>query len=389
MKLLMLADGRSPITRRWIDMLQPLEIEIVLVSSYPCETVPGTSRLYSLPLAFASQGGSQAGSGSQNLARKLIGRFRPLAQKVRHWLGPYTLRSKNAKYLHILSLEKPDLVHALRIPYEGMLAAGTPAGIKLILSTWGNDFTLHAPSTPKMTALTRAALARADALHSDTQRDALLAQQWGFDPAKPVLVAPGNGGLDLKELQTLTRGIEKSDPPLVINPRGLRSYVRSDTFFKAIPLVLAERPEVHFACASMAGQAEALGWIEKLGIEHQVRLLPFIPQQELWKLYAQALVSLSISEHDGTPNSLLEAMTLGCLRICGDIESIREWIIPGQNGLLVDPSDEKALAAAILRGLRDEELRKNAAQHNLALIKEKADLETTRRKVKDFYDRCR
>ena len=389
MKLLLLADGRSPITRRWITMLQPMRYEIVLISSYPCETVPGVSRLYTLPLAFASQGGSQAGAGGQNLVRKLIGRFRPLAQKARHWLGPYTLRSKNVEYLRILAKEKPDLVHALRIPFEGMLASVTPADIKLILSTWGNDFTLHAPSTKKMSALTRAALRRADALHSDTQRDALLAQQWGFDPQKPVLVAPGNGGLDLTELQTLTRGIQKSDPPLVINPRGLRSYVRSDTFFKAIPLVLAERPEVRFVCASMAGQAQALAWIERLGLEGKVQLLPFIRQEELWKLYAQAQISLSISEHDGTPNSLLEAMALGCQPICGDIESIREWITHGENGLLVDPSDEKALAAAILRALREAPLRETAARRNLAMLKEKADLETTRRKVKDFYDRCR
>jgi hypothetical protein len=35
-------------------------------------------------------------------------------------------------------------VHALRIPFEGMLGSYTPAGIPFVAATWGNDLTLHA-----------------------------------------------------------------------------------------------------------------------------------------------------------------------------------------------------------------------------------------------------
>ena len=37
------------------------------------------------------------------------------------------------------------------------------------------------------------------------------------------------------------------------------------------------------------------------------------------------------------PEAILEAMALGCFPIAGDIESVREWITPGVNGILVDP----------------------------------------------------
>ena len=387
MKLLLIADGRSPITRRWLAMLQPLGHEVVLVSSYPCKAVEGVARLHILPLAFANKGGSQAGEGPGGGIKKLVGAFRPLAQRIRHLLGPWMLAKHVNEYLAILEQEKPDLVHALRIPFEGMLASHTPPGIPVLVSTWGNDLTLHAPSTLRMSAMTRRALQRADGLLSDTQRDAALALEWGFDAKKPALVVPGNGGIDLDEIFTITRGIERTEPPQVINPRGLRSYVRTDTFFKAVPLVLARRPDVQFACASQAGQVEAKRWVQQLGIEKNIRLLPFLSQPDLWREYARSQVSVSISTHDGTPNSLLEAMSLGCLPICGDIESIREWITDGENGLLVDPADPFALAGAILKALDNHEFQQKAGQKSLHLIRTQADLDSSREKVKEFYAR--
>jgi glycosyltransferase involved in cell wall biosynthesis len=386
MKLLLIADGRSPITRRWIAMLQPLGYQIILISSYPCEPVEGLVRLYTLPLAFAAQGGAQGTSGNVGFKKKLVSKFRPMLHTVRHLLGPWMVSFRKNKYLNILKIENPDLIHALRIPFEGMLASFTPPGIPVIVSTWGNDLTLHAPSTLKMASMTRQTLRRANGLFSDTKRDIRLANHWGFDIHKPSLGVPGNGGLDLDELQTVTKGIKKVAPPLVINPRGFRpASVRNDTFFKAIPLVLAQRPEISFSCAFMAGQAEALAWVKKLNIEKNVNLLPYLTQAELWKEFARSQISLSISEHDGTPNSLLEAMAVGCLPICGDIESIRQWIMDGENGILVDPADPEALAEAILRSLDNREIQENAAAKNLQIIKQLADIKVIREQVKVFY----
>ena len=386
MHILIIADGRSPITRRWLKMVQPLGWQISLISTFPCAAVEGVTLAGVLPVAFARYAGSQAGNATPAGQRKgLVSRIRPLATRLRHWLGPWTLLAYSHEYHRLVAALHPDLIHALRIPFEGMLASATPPGIPLILSTWGNDLTLHAPASPRMSALTRDALRRADALISDTQRDAHLAQSWGFDPAKPSLVVPGNGGLDIEEMQKIVSGIKRADPPQIINPRGLRSYVRTDTFFQAIPLVLARRPEAHFVCTSMQGQKEALDWVEKLEISKNVTLLPLLSQEALWQEYARSTLSVSISTHDGTPNTLLEAMALGCLPVCGDIESIREWVTPGQNGLLVPPDDPPALAEAILTALDDKTFQESAAALNRKLIQEKACLANTRQLVSELY----
>lgn len=386
MKLLLIADGRSPITQRWIKAITPFGARVMLVSTFPCASIPGAELVAVLPVAFARQSGSQAGSGSSNsLKKKLISALRPMLATLRHQLGPYTLGRYQKELLDLIHALQPDVVHALRIPYEGMLASVTPTRIPLLVSTWGNDLTLHANANPLMGRLTRQTLLRADGLLSDTAIDVTRAAEWGFDPAKPSLVVVGNGGLDLEEMQEAIKDVKPADPPQIINPRGIRSYVRTDTFFQAIPLVLKRYPQIQFVCTSMANQKEALDWVTKLGIEANVRLLGYLTQHELWQETARSLASVSVSTHDGTPNTLLEAMALGCLPICGDLPSIREWISPGQNGLLVPADDPAALAEAICRSIEDTTLRSTAAKLNKTKIGQSAALASTRSKIAEFY----
>ncbi len=388
MKLLLIADGRSPITRRWIRMLQPLGYTLNMVSSYPCAPIEGVTEIITMPLAFAGMGGSQAGGAARKTSRRtrVVSRFRNLAAEVRHRMGPWMVTRKEKEYHELIRRLKPDLVHALRIPFEGVLASLTPENIPVIVSTWGNDLTFHATSSEAMGSATRRALLRANGLMSDTQRDLRLANSWSFNPAKPSLSVVGNGGIDLAEIEEATRGVGLAVPWQVINPRGFRSgSVRNDTFFKSIPLVIGHHTDTQFICPWMAGQPEALYWIEKLGVFDNVTLLPMLSQQELWREFARSMVSVSVSVHDGTPNSLLEAMAVGCLPVCGNIESIREWITHEENGLLVDPDDPIALANAVLSGIEDEGLRRYAAARNREVIRSRAEVSSVRAQVAGFY----
>ena len=71
--------------------------------------------------------------------------------------------------------------------------------------------------------------------------------------------------------------------------------------------------------------------------------------------------------------------------IAGDIESLREWIVPGKNGLLVDPEDPFQLAEAIILSLKDRELRSEAARHNIQLIDDKASYQVVMANAEKFY----
>ena len=387
MHILLVADGRSPTTKSWIKTLKLTGHRISLVSTYPCSPIDGVELAAVLPAAFASFSGSQVKTTGSVSARKgLINRFRPMLTALRYALGPLTVPYYRRKLRAIVAALQPEVVHALRIPYEGMLAAATPKGIPMLVSTWGNDLTLHAAANGILGRLTRQVMKRADGLFSDTQRDVELAKRWGFDPAKPTLVVVGNGGLDLDAMLEVSKTGEQAKPMQVINPRGFRpSSVRIDTFFKAVPLVLKKHPDARFLCASMAGQKEALDWVEKLGIAANVELAPFLSQGELWKQFSRSTIMVSISEHDGTPNTLLEAMALGCLPVCGDIESIREWIEPGVNGALVPPDDPEAVAAAINQLLANPDGYARWHQKNIELMKTRAERKKLAGIINTFY----
>ncbi len=400
MHILLVADGRSPITQRWILGLLHLQHRVTLVSTYPCPPLPEAEVTFILPVAFAAMGGSQAGgaAGRQNppgVARRLAGRGRAFLQSTRYWLGPLTLPVYARQLEKVIDQVQPDLVHALRIPFEGMLAAAARFTVPLAITIWGNDLTLHGSKNPWMRSLTVRALKKADGLVADAQRDLRLGRLWGFPADRPMLAVPGGGGIDLTEMHRLrteiTDCIAGSLPagvPLVVNPRGLRpGYVRNDVFFEAIPLVLQHRREVCFACPSMAGQTQAMNWVKQLNIGQAVRLLPYLPQPQLWDLFHCSDITVSVSTHDGTPNTLLEAMACGCFPIAGDLESLREWITPGVNGLLVEPTKPPALADAVLQALDRPELRLKAKEINLGLIRERAEVNLVRSQIEVFYRR--
>jgi glycosyltransferase involved in cell wall biosynthesis len=304
---------------------------------------------------------------------------------LRQWLGPLTLPDA-ARGLHeVIARLEPELVHAMRIPYEGMLAALAQPKVPLLVSTWGNDFTLHAPSTPLMRRYTRRTLQRADALHSDCYRDQRLASAWGFAANKPAIVLPGAGGVQPELFFPAGRGELDEAGSTVINPRGFRAYVQNETFFRSIPLVLAERPRAHFVCPTMAGEPQARHWLDELGIAGHVELLPTQSRPQMAELFRRARVAVSPSLHDGTPNTLLEAMACGCLPVAFDGASLREWIVPGVNGLLVQPDDPEALAQAILLALKEDNLYRRAQAYNAHLVAERASYPRVMSQAEAFY----
>lgn len=397
MRIFLVADGRSPITRRWLSVLLAAGNTVGVLSTFPCDPLPGVETQI-IPVAFSRLSGStssssQADRGLPARIKPLIGRARSTFLAGRYLAGPLSVYAYASAFRRAAESFRPDLVHALRIPFEGMLASFGPQEVPLAVSIWGNDLTLHARGSFLMRSLTLRTLHRARGLLADAHRDLRLGVEWGFNPAHPTLVVPGSGGIDLDEIArvrtikhtTLSESIP-AGVPLVVNPRGFRpGSVRNDTFFQAIPRILQSLPKTTFLCPSMAGQAEAERWVRDLGIASSVRLMPTLPQGMLWDLFQRAEVLTSISQHDGTPNSVLEGMACGCFPIAGDIESLREWITPGINGLLVDPGDPTALAQAVLQALNDTDLRCRAAEINHQIIADRAEAGKARVAIAQFY----
>jgi glycosyltransferase involved in cell wall biosynthesis len=307
-----------------------------------------------------------------------------LRTAIRQWFGPFTIRRAADRLRGFIERVKPDLVHAMRIPYEGMMAADAYIGAPLIVSTWGNDFTLHAPSTRLMEHYTQWTMKVADALHADCQRDVRLAHRWGFAKDKLSLVTPGNGGI---RTDIFYRPQQPVDEPVIINPRGFRPYVHNDVFFHAIPLVLKNYPNAKFIFALMAGEEQAETWVRELGVKESVELLPPLSHAQMADVFRRAQIVASPSIHDGTPNSLLEGIACGCFPVAGDLESIREWITPDENGLLFDSNNAQSIADAICIAIENKNLRAKAAGLNKEIISTRAEYGMNMKRAEEFYEK--
>ena len=403
MRILFVADGRSLNTRGWLKALAETGQEIHLVSTYAHKNLPFTTTQTVLPIAFSRFARSIRPKGELNTQASVIpkqgkslrsiARLRPHLMRARYILGPLSLRFHLKHLIKVIDQLKPDLLHALRIPFEGMFATYTAQRIPVIVSIWGNDLTLHANGSIFMHAHTRRTLQTCAGLIADADRDIELARQWGLPDGLPTIVLPGAGGIPIHLFSSSSASIDDllnspllDDTPVILNPRGFRTgSVRNDVFFQAIPIVAAEIPNAMFLCPAMADEPEAMDWVKRLGIQAHVQLLPKVAHERMRDMYKRAQITVSISEHDGTPNSLLEAMASGSFPIVGNIASVQEWITHDQNGLLVDPSDPEELARALITALRDRASRDHASERNFDIISARAEQTKVTQKVLEFY----
>lgn len=277
---------------------------------------------------------------------------------------------------------RPDLVHGMRIPHEAMSAlVACPPGIPLAVSIWGIDFTSDSSRSKLAGWATRRILARTDLLFADCQRDIDHATAWGLRPGTAAAVLPGGGGIDLRrlarrqQLPPSLRDLIRPDDRLVVNARGRRPYVRNEVLLNALSLLAEELdPQVRFLFVDSVHDEVLLRSIQQHRLSGRILVTGKHAPDEVLSLFGCAEVSVSITDQDGTPNSLLEAMAAGVIPVCGDLPSIREWIEHGRNGFLAAFDDPGAVAGALREALAlSADERVMIGKENAAIIAARAE----------------
>lgn len=123
------------------------------------------------------------------------------------------------------------------------------------------------------------------------------------------------------------------------------------------------------------------------GLEARVVFHGWMDQVELRRLYeaAGALVLPSFAE--GLPVVLMEAMAMEAPCIATNITGIPELIGDGVEGLLVAPSDDRELAAAIARLMDDPDLRGRIGAAARERVLREYDLALNTRRLADLFAR--
>jgi glycosyltransferase involved in cell wall biosynthesis len=128
---------------------------------------------------------------------------------------------------------------------------------------------------------------------------------------------------------------------------------------------------------------ETLRTIKELDLTDSVILTGYVPESDLPALYSGAVCFVYPSYFEGFGLPPLEAMQCGTPVIVGNQTSLPEVI--GDAGILVDPFDVEALAAAIGKVISDSDLRERLGVQGLARAKLFEWQETARRTLAVYH----
>lgn len=90
------------------------------------------------------------------------------------------------------------------------------------------------------------------------------------------------------------------------------------------------------------------------------------------------------SYHEGTPRSVLEAMSMARPIITTDAPGCRETVVEGQNGVLVKPADTKSLVDAMDYFINNQNLLPNMALESRRIAVEKYDVNKINKDINDI-----
>jgi glycosyltransferase involved in cell wall biosynthesis len=277
---------------------------------------------------------------------------------------------------------RPDLVHALKVPFEGVAASRARTDVPLAISIWGRDLDQQAPAHRALAEDTRRCLRQAAAVHADCARDLRLAHKWGASESAPTLLAAGNMGYDSKVFYP-----RPDDAPrrLVVMPRGLSSPINHQAFLRAVQRLHPEFPDVVFVGVGLAGEQISRRVQRELMDPSKLVLTSSLSQPELAYLYRQAYAVVSPSNSDGTPNSLIEAMASGAIPLAGNIDSLRD-LLTGLPGNLFAPDSASEQASAIRNVLEmTSEHWKEMSRVVRAIAMENWSREVTLKRTREWY----
>lgn len=362
MKIAFISNPNSTHTRRWVNWFARRGHDVITIADTLLDEPWEYVELYNLPARF-------------NLP----------AVKYLVW----TVQTRQ-----ILDTWQPDILHAHRVTAAGWM--GAFCGFSpFVVTPWGSDLYTYPHRSYFSAWLTRKVLQRADLVTVDSLDLRRAAIQHG---AGPKLVELVQWGVDRSRFfptsqpQALKKKWGLENKIVIYSPRNMTPLYNLEHIVQALQQVVQTYPECVLILRDLNADAgyrgKLLQQIKSLSLERHVRLVPRLAWEDTPALYQIADLVVSVPSSDGTPVSVLEAMACGVPVIASDLPSLREWIQPGENGLLTPVGDATSLASAMCTLLADQTSARRFREFNLHLVASRADHESEMQKMEKLYAGC-
>lgn len=146
-----------------------------------------------------------------------------------------------------------------------------------------------------------------------------------------------------------------SNPPIFISVGRFAAKKGPEYTIRAFSKVVAEKPDAKLL---MLGDGELLATCQQLasalGVDQKIEFLGSCPPAKVAELHHQARVFVQHSrraedgDSEGTPVSVVEAMRSGLPVVSTRHAGIKDVVLEGETGFLVDEGDWEGMAAAML-----------------------------------------
>ncbi len=267
--------------------------------------------------------------------------------------------------------ERPVIAH-LHL-FKARLLGGTAArlaGVPLVVETFHGTLLAeyYNPLARRVIlGLERWLARRMDALIAVSDAVAEELVQWRIAPREKVHVIPLGLSLE-KFLQAgpgpggLRADLGIPAGALLVGTVGRLVPIKGLGFFvEAAADIVRWIPRAHFVIVGDGPERETLErqvWSRSLG--GQVHFVGW--RRDVERIYPDLDVVMLTSLHEGTPVSLIEAMTAGRAVVATRVGGVPDVVRDEETGLLVPAKDASALAAAAGRLLNDESLRRRMGE---------------------------
>ena len=306
------------------------------------------------------------------------------------------------KLYKVIKKEKPYIVHLhlLKARILGGLAAKL-AGVPIIVETFhGNIFSEYYSSLKTFIILTLEKFIGRFVVDwiiaiSPSQKEELV--QNGVANADKIRVI--NIGLELERFLNIRdksgefkNELGLRDNVLLVGIVGRLVPIKGHTYFleaaKEVLEVIKDLSPIRSGIRFLVvGDGELRRELEEyckeLGIEDFVIFTGW--RVDLERIYADMDVVVLSSLNEGTPVSIIEAMASEKAVVAARVGGVPDVVEDEVSGLLVFPKDPKALAQAIVRLLKDPELRGVLGREGRKSVYPKYDVSTLVKNMKDFY----
>ncbi len=395
-KILLVADMRSPHASSWLLGMRAMGLDVVVLSSKRLTTsermavagVAGPSNVHEVDSHLANVRHLATGSANglaQRLFRTKSGTTERAPEgsgRLEYRLEETIARSLAATIHDIYRKGDIGLIHALRIPFEGI--AADLAGVRpMAVSIWGQDLVSQARANATLMKRSVSTLQSAFGIHADCQRDLDLAKELRNNQTSKLLLAPGNMGYD-EDIFWQPRLMAPREK-IVVMPRGAASHIAVESWLSAVDIVARAEPTAVFIAPGLAGNPRAESQVAASPFRDRINLTRKLDAKKLSQLFRRADIICSPARNDGTPNSVVEAMACGAIPVVGRVESLSALLGARYVELEAEADSPELTAHRVIQWLGMPEKMKCEVRQEMGRIADAWSKSRSRPRVRQWY----